>query len=179
MTDFTFHSPATTSPEGAEILKGIEASYGFIPNLFAYMAESPNTVAAYRQLNKLLEQNTLTAAQNQVALLAISKENGCSFCTVAHRAIGKASGARAQTLEAINSGAEIADESDRALAQFARLMVQKSGYLSDEDLQAFFAAGFSRAQVFEVILINTIKTLSNYSNHLTQPQTNPELLAML
>jgi len=36
-----------------------------------------------------------------------------------------------------------------------------------------------RHQVMEVILVVTIKTLSNYINHLTEPDVNPELLALL
>jgi alkylhydroperoxidase family enzyme len=46
-------------------------------------------------------------------------------------------------------------------------------------LSAFLSAGFTKQQVMEVILIVTIKTLSNYINHLTQPEVNPEVLALL
>jgi alkylhydroperoxidase family enzyme len=54
--------------------------------------------------------------------------------------------------------------------------VQKRGWLDDDDLGAFFDAGFRHQQVLEVILCVTIKTLSNYTNHLTKPVPNPELV---
>jgi len=39
--------------------------------------------------------------------------------------------------------------------------------------------GFTKQQILEVILIVSIKTLSNYINHLTNPEPNKELLDML
>lgn len=92
MNDFTFHTPETASDEGREILNQVKQGYGFIPNLFGYMAEAPATVEAYVELTKLMDKISLTPQQSQVALLAISQENGCDFCTVAHRAVGKMKG---------------------------------------------------------------------------------------
>lgn len=56
--------------------------------------------------------------------------------------------------------------------------VRERGWVTKATLEDFFAAGFTKQQVFEVILVVTIKTLSNYTNHLTKPEPNPELLAM-
>ncbi|MDE2621644.1 MAG: carboxymuconolactone decarboxylase family protein [Betaproteobacteria bacterium] len=179
MTDFTFHTPENTSGRSHELLEGIKKGYGFVPNLFAYMAESPEALEAYLALNELVSKTSLTPAQQQIALLAVSVENHCPFCTVAHRAMGKLKGAKAQTLEALASGTQILDASDRALATFAQRMTNSRGNPGNQEIQAFLDAGFSRQQIFEVILIVAIKTLSNYSNHLTQPQPNPELLGML
>ena len=179
MSNFTFHTTESSSPEGKVILSKVKAGYGFVPNLFAYMAEAPVAVEAYLQLSELIDKSSLSAGQAQVALLAISLENDCDFCTVAHRAVGKMKGANQQSLDALAQGIEIEDESDRAIAKFAVALVQKRGWLDDQDLQAFYQAGFTKQQVFEVILLNSIKTLSNYSNHLTQPEANPELLAAL
>ncbi len=179
MTRFTFHTPDTTSGPTRELLEGIRKGYGFIPNLFAYMAEAPTAIEAYLALNDLVSKTSLTPAQQQVALLAVSVENGCDFCSVAHRAIGKMKGANAQTLTALNTHGEIDDPQDRALAAFARSVTKSRGRPSEAEIQAFLDAGFTRQQIFEVILVVTIKTLSNYSNHLTNPQPNKELLAML
>jgi alkylhydroperoxidase family enzyme len=38
--------------------------------------------------------------------------------------------------------------------------------LSEDDKDAFFAAGYTQAQLFEVILGISYKTLSNYVNHI-------------
>ncbi|MGI9275517.1 MAG: carboxymuconolactone decarboxylase family protein [Endozoicomonas sp.] len=179
MTVFKHHTIETASEPGKQVLEGVQKGYGFIPNLFGYMVESPVTVEAYLHLTKLLDKTSLTPAQAQVAMLAASVVNECSFCTVAHRAIGKLSGASQQTLDALASGAEIEDDSDRALVTIVNAIVTRRGWLQENDLQTFFAAGFEQKHVLDLILCVTIKTLSNYSNHITRPEPNPELLAML
>lgn len=179
MVNFTFHTPGNSAGATRELLAGIQKSYGFFPNLFGYMAEAPTAVEAYLKLNELVSKTSLSPAQQQVALLAVSVENDCDFCSVAHRAIGKMKGANAQTLTAIASHNAVDDLQDRALASFAQSVTKNRGRPSDAELQAFLNAGFNKQQILEVILIVSIKTLSNYINHLTHPEPNKELLAML
>ena len=179
MADFTFYTPENASGEARETLTAIQKKYGFVPNLFGYMAEAPYTIEAYGMLSELLAKTDLTPAQQQVALLAVSAYNECGFCTVAHRAFGKMHKAKAQTLTAIAEGKEIEDASDRALVALVRAIVDQRGWLKDAQLQAFYDAGFSKRNVFDLILVVTTKTLSNYANHLSQPEPNPELLKML
>ena len=179
MAEFTFHTSENSSGKRRELLEGIEKGYGFLPNLFAYMVEAPEAVEAYLKLNELVARTSLSGSQQQVALLAASVENACGFCSVAHRAMGKAKGANPQTLAALADDAPIDHPQDRALVDFTRTLIRTRGNPSEEQLQAFLAAGFSKQQIFEVILIVAIKTLSNYSNHLTHPEPNKELLAML
>ena len=179
MANFTFHTPENTSGKTQEILAGIQKGYGFSPNLFGYMAEAPVTVEAYLALNDFVSKTSFTPAQQQVALLAVSVENNCDFCSVAHRAMGKMKGANAQTLTAIASYGVITDPQDRALAAFAQTVTKNRGRPAAAEVQAFLDAGFTKQQILEMILIVSIKTLSNYINHLTQPEPNKELVAML
>jgi len=50
---------------------------------------------------------------------------------------------------------------------------------ADAILQQLFDAGFAQQQVFELIVVVAIKTISNYSNHLTLPEPNKELQVMI
>ena len=179
MTDFTFYTPETASDDARPILEGVEKAYGFVPNLFAYMAEAPTTLEAYLALNALVEKTSFTPAQQQLALLTVSTENQCGFCAVAHRAFAKVKGADPQSIEAIHSATEVNNESDRALVAFVLSVVRNRGWLPEADVEHFIEAGFTKQQMMEVMLIVSIKTLSNYINHLTQPEPNKELLAML
>lgn len=179
MVNFTFHTPENTSGHTQDLLTGIQQGYGFIPNLFGYMAEAPTTVEAYLALNELVAKTSLTPGQQQVALLAVSVENDCEFCTIAHRAMGKMKKANEQTLNAVSSRSTINDPLDRALVAFTQSVTKNRGRPSEAELQAFLNAGFTKQQILEVILIVSIKTLSNYINHLTHPEPNKELLGML
>ncbi len=179
MHDFKFHTPENTSGEAKQILTDVQAKYGFVPNLFAYMAEAPYTIEAYAMLNDLLAKTGLTGAQQQIALLAVSSYNNCDFCRVAHQAFGKMNQANPQTLQAIIENTTIENASDKALVDMVIAIVDSRGWVSDEQLQSFFDDGFDKRNVYDLILIVTIKTLSNYSNHLTKPEANEQLKAMI
>lgn len=179
MLNFAFHTSENTTGKTQELLSGIQKGYGFVPNLFGYMAEAPTTVEAYLALNDFISKTSFTPAQQQVALLAVSVENNCEFCSVAHRAIGKMKGANVQTLTAIASYGIINDPKDRALVAFTQSVTKNRGRPAEAEVQAFVNAGFNMQQILEVILIVSIKTLSNYINHFTQPEPNKELLGML
>ena len=45
-------------------------------------------------------------------------------------------------------------------------MVQTRGNPSEQDAAEFLDAGYSEAQILGVILAISVKTLSNYSNHI-------------
>jgi uncharacterized peroxidase-related enzyme len=181
MSDTQFKRYTTdTAPEGSrDLMKNIQASYGFMPELFAYMAESPEVLEAYATVNKLISKTSLTPAQQQLVLLAVSRENDCGFCQVAHEAVGLQSGLDKDTLAALKADKDIKNHTDAALVTLAQAIVEKRGRLNDGDLSAFYEAGFGTKQVMEVILGVSLKTLSNYTNHLTHPEPNPELLKMI
>lgn len=62
MTTFTAYTVESAAPEAQKILTNIKAGYGFVPNLFAYMAEAPVTLEAYLTLNQLIGKSSLTPA---------------------------------------------------------------------------------------------------------------------
>lgn len=176
MTDFKFYDLDNSEGEAKELLTNINNGYGFIPNLFAYMAEAPATIKAYMQLNALLEETSIPMPQIQVALLAISKLNDCNFCKAAHTAIGKGKGANLATIESIINDKAIEDPKDLAIVNLVTSMVNNRGWVPEEDIKAFMDAGYTKQQYLESVLLVTIKTLSNYTNHVTHPKPNPELL---
>ena len=176
MSTFPSHGLDTSKADSATLLNTVNDKYGFVPSLFNYMAEAPAALEAYLNLSGLIAKSSLTPQQAQVVQMAISAENGCDFCTTAHMAMGKMNKANQQSLDAAKNQEDVDDLEDRALVNLARAVVQKRGWLDDDDLGAFFDAGFGHQQVLEVILCVTIKTLSNYTNHLTKPVPNPELV---
>lgn len=177
MTNFPKHDLQTSNVEAAQQLHTVQQKYGFLPDLFTYMAEAPTTIEAYTNLAELIAKSSLSAPHAQIIQLAISIENKCDFCQTAHIAMAKKNNANLSTIEALINGSEISDVQDRALINLALNISRKRGWVEDSQLQEFYDAGFEHQQVLEVILCITIKTLSNYINHLTKPIANPELVA--
>ena len=179
MNQFKFYTPENSEGSAKEVLTNVEKKYGFIPSLFGYMAEAPYTIEAYAMLTNLLAKTSLTGAQQQVGLLAVSHYNDCGFCRVAHQAFGKMNKVSEQTLNAIVNNTDIENATDKALVDMILAITNQRGWVEQNQLDDFLAAGFTRKNVYDLILIVTIKTLSNYSNHLTKPEANDELKAML
>jgi len=172
---FIKHTLDTAPAASRPLLTGIKAAFGFVPTMFEYMAEAPTTIEAYLQLNELVSKTSFNVSEQQIALMAVSVENKCEFCIKAHKAIGKMKGANVESLAALAEGQVISNSKDRVLAEFVRLVVHERGRITLADQEKFLSAGFTRQNILEVMLIVSIKTLSNYINHLTQPEVNTEL----
>lgn len=158
-----------TSPKAARpLLDTARDAYGFVPNILGVMAHSPALLEAYTTMSRIFEKTGFSAAEKQVVLLAVSTENGCDYCTTAHTAIGRMQGVDEAVLDAIARGDALPDEQLDALFRFTRTMVEKRGHPSDDDLRAFLEAGYSEAQVQDVIVGIGMKTLSNYNNHIAE-----------
>lgn len=167
MTAFTLHTVDTAPDAAKDQLAAIEKGWKFIPNLHRTLAESPVTLQAYDTLFDLVSKSGFTPVEQQVAYLAINVLNTCEYCTSGHSALAKMAGVDADTIEALREGKPLADARLQALRSFAEDVVRERGFVGGAAVDAFLAAGFTRAQVLEVVLIVATKTISNYTNHIT------------
>lgn len=178
MSKFTQHT-IESAPESAKAtLAATEKALGFVPNLYANLAESPAALKAYTTLSSIFEQSSLTPTEQQVVLLAVSVYNGCEFCVAAHSVIAKNMlKVDPGVVDALRNRETLRDAHLEALAQFSRKVVDLRGWVSPEDTDAFFAAGFTQAQALDVIVGVGLKTLSNYTNHIAGTQVNRQFAA--
>lgn len=179
MTDFTFHTP-DTAPEAAKpALESAQKQLGFVPNLYAGLANAPSALQAYLSLSDHFVKTSLSPVEQQVVLLATSVENGCEFCVAAHSLIAKAMvGVPETVVAALREYAEPDDPKLAALTTFTRAVVRERGWVLDHPTYArFLEAGFAPEQALEVILGVTQKTLSNYANHLLKTPVNEAFAA--
>jgi len=172
---FQEHTQQSAPKASAEVMKGVEESMGFVPNLFAYLAESPTAMKAYTQLNALLGESSLSPKQLQITLLAVSVANQCRFCVAAHSAGATKAGVDKDTIAALRDGRSPNASEDAALADFAQAVVHERGWVGESRVREFLDAGYTKENVMDVLTAVAMKTLSNYSNHLTDPALNPEL----
>ena len=168
MSEFKVHTVDTAPEASVPLLQKAEEAMGFIPNLIGVMAESPATIEGYLSLMSIFDKSSFTPTERQVAILAISRLNECDYCMAAHSVVASMQRVPADVIQAIRDDQPIADAKLEALRRFAATVVEKRGWLADEDVTAFTSAGYSRAQVLEVILATSLKTLSNYVNHVAE-----------
>lgn len=175
---FIQHTTGTAPEEAASVLARISERYGFIPNLAAYLAESPTVLDGLLTLAGAFDRTSLTPQEQQIVLLVISTLNGCDYCKTAHTGLGRVAGVDGETLKSVTSLEPLANPKLNALCQFTRKVVEERGWVDESEVRAFLASGYTRANVFEIVLGVALKTLTNYCNHLTGTAPNPEFLAM-
>ena len=166
MTTFDVHT-IDSAPQGSKpSLEVTKQAIGAIPNLFGVFAESPAILKAYAELGSILETSTaFTPAELQVVLLTTSFENGCDYCMAAHTAIAGVQEVPRDVIQSVRDGTTITDAKLEALRRFTGAVVRQRGWVSDQDVQAFLDAGYTRRHLLEAILGVAFKTLSNYTNH--------------
>lgn len=168
MSDYKVHT-IETAPEGSkEILSGALKAYGFIPNLYSIMAEAPAALKAYSGLSNNFEQSSFNATEKQIILLATSYVNGCNYCMAVHSTIGQMFKVPQNIIDALRNNKPIADPKLEALRKFANAVVEKRGWVDQKEIGDFLSAGYSKAQLLEVIVGVAQKTLSNYINHIVK-----------
>lgn len=166
MTAFPIHT-IDTAPEGSkETLVRVKETLGMVPNLAAGMAESPTLLRAFFATREIYSQGTLSPIDIQVLSLTNAFENGCEWCMAFHSTGALGDGLPKETLEDLRDGRAPRDPRLRALSDLSRAMVRNRGKVSEQDLEAFYAAGFSRAQALEVVLGAGFSVMANFSGHL-------------
>jgi alkylhydroperoxidase family enzyme len=80
-------------------------------------------------------------------------------------------------VDAVRRRAPIADAKLDALASFTRKVVEQRGMLADSEVDTFLRAGYTRAQVIEVLLGVGMKTFNNYVDHIAHTPLNDQFKA--
>jgi len=166
MPDYKVYTSEDAPERSRQILEQTKKNFGFVPSLFGVLAESPSALEGYASIGNAFSKSSLSPVEQQVVLLATSFENGCTYCVAAHSAVAKMVKAGDEVVQALRNGEPIPDERLEALRVFTRSIVEKRGWLAQEDIRSFLAAGFNKAQVLEVITGVAQKTFSNTTNHI-------------
>jgi uncharacterized peroxidase-related enzyme len=161
------HTPASieTAPETAQpLLQAVKKQLGVVPNMFRAISNSPAALEGYLGLNGALAKGMLEAPTRERIALAVAEVNGCDYCLSAHTYLGKNLSKLSDIEIAANRDGGSTDAKADAAVRFAVKLVEARGHPSNEDLQAVKQAGYTDAQVIEIVLHVALNTLTNYIN---------------
>lgn len=163
----TFKVPAKeeVSANNQVLFDGIKKGLGFVPNLYAYFAKNETALGDYLALQN--RKSTLRAREREVINLVTSQINDCRYCQSAHTVLGKMNGFSDEQVLEIRKGAASFDAKLNALAKFTASVVTNRGRATEESKEAFFAAGYTEANMIDVVLVVGDKIISNYLHNLT------------
>jgi len=168
MTDYIIHTEDSAPDASKPLIQSATRAYGFLPNLLAVQAESPALLEGYMTLSGIFDKTRLSATERQIILMTNNRLNGCSYCMAAHTSLSQMANVPDDVIEALRNGTEIADPRLEALRVFATRVNETRGWVEQRDLDALFAAGYTRETAFDVILGTSLKVMSNYTNHIAQ-----------
>lgn len=166
----------TEAPDG--LLDETKRQLGRIPNLYAALANSPAALRAYLAMRDALSAGLLSARLREQIALLVAQENLCTYCVSAHTLRGtRILHMTGDELMSTRS-AEDADPHANAVLQITRKIVREHGRVQDEDLATARTAGVSDAELAEIVAHVALNTLSNYFNHVAEPDLDfPEVQA--
>ncbi len=171
---FQVHTKETAPEASRATLEATAKKYGFLPNLFGVLAESPTAVQAYAAINKALEQSALTPVEQQVVMLTVSATNGCAYCMGAHSAVAQMVRMPEDVLAALREQRPLSDHKLNALRALVLSVLHHRGWVPEQDLENVAAAGYTQRHLLDVLTIVALKTLSNYGNHIAHTPLDPQ-----
>ena len=166
MSDFTIYT-LENAPEAAKPLleKSVKA-FGMVPNLHAVMAESPELLDSYQQAHNLFQNTSFNAEELTVVWQSINIEHNCHYCVPAHTGIANSMKVDQGIIDALRNKTPLSDEKLEVLRATTLAMVRERGVLSEEDVKRFYAVGYGKKQLLEIVLGLSQKIMSNFTNHL-------------
>jgi len=165
LTPRTSHDAEPRAKAG---LESAQKALGFIPNMYANMANSPILLDSYLYTYGLFRKESgFSPVEQEVVFLTISRENSCHYCMAAHSFVADAmSKVPTEVTNAIRDGREIPDTKLQALSAYTKTVLNSRGHPCQKSTAAFLAAGYSEVHILNIVQAIAVKTMSNYANHL-------------
>ncbi len=169
MSTYPIHTIASAPEESKPVLEQLQQAFGVIPNLAAAISNSPKLVTAFAAVFQQVHRSSLSEQEIQIVLLTDAVANSCDYAVAFHTALALKEGVRSEETDAIRAQLSPQDRRFAALSTLARTLIDKRGHLSEEELDAFVAAGFTKEQVLEVIAVVAASTITNYAGTIANP----------
>jgi len=160
MSRITTITNEIANTEQLNLLTAIQNQLGMVPNFLRVFAHSPDALTAFLGLHHIANHGSLDASTRERIALALAQQNECEYCLSAHTAIGRKAGLNSAEIEANRAG-NSQDAKAAVAIKFARALVEHTGEITNAELQAMHDAGFSEADIVEVITHVGMNLLTN------------------
>jgi uncharacterized peroxidase-related enzyme len=158
-----------TSPAAAQpMLSAVKAQLGSVPNMFRLVANSPAALEGYLGMSGALAKGTLPAQTRERIALAVAAVNGCGYCQAAHAYLGKNLAKLDDAEIAANRRGGSNDPKADVAVRFAAAVAQERGHVGEAAVQSVRAAGYTDAQIIEIVQHVALNTWTNYLNEVAR-----------
>jgi uncharacterized peroxidase-related enzyme len=157
--------PADSKPTLDMFTKNI----GFTPNMMAIFAQSPIAFNAWATLLGSLSKALDVKTRDGIGL-AVSEANGCNYCLGVHSFTAEHMAKLPADEVILARKGHARDPKRNAAIQFARKVLETRGQVSDADLKAVRDAGYTDANVMEIVALVAMYSLTNFFNNVFDPE---------
>jgi uncharacterized peroxidase-related enzyme len=160
-------TPATIAdaPEKAQpLLEAVNKQLGVVPNMFRLISTSPQALEGYLGMSGALSKGALPPQTRERIALAVAEVNGCNYCLSAHTYLGRNLAKLDDAEITANRNGASNDPKADAAVRFAAQVARARGHVAEADLAAVRLAGYSDAQVVEIVQHVALNTWTNYVN---------------
>jgi uncharacterized peroxidase-related enzyme len=153
-------APAASQP----LLDAVGRKLGIIPNMFRLISNSPAGLEGVLGLSGGLGKTLDVKTRERIAI-AVAAINGCDYCMSAHTYLGSNLAKLDEAELAANRRGRSNDAKADVAVAFARKVAEMRGKVSDVDASAVKLAGYTDAQVVEIVLVVAENFLTNLINN--------------
>jgi uncharacterized peroxidase-related enzyme len=192
MTDTPQKSSKTTAldlPEAdplpddiAELFAKCDAKLGLVPYVLRAYAFAPDKLRAFGAMynDLVLGESGLTKLEREMIAVAVSAENRCWYCLVAHGAAVRQLSGDPALGEALVANYRVADLTprQRAMLDFAVKMTRASAEIEEPDRARLRDAGFSDRDIWDIAAVAGFFNMSNRLASAVGMRPNPDYHGM-
>ena len=162
-----------------ERILAVQDKAGFVPNVFLMLAHRPDEFRAFFAYHDALmerESDSLTKAEKEMIVVAVSADHGCLYCVVAHGAILRILAKDTQLADqiAVNYRTAPISERQRVMLDFALHIGAQRGVLDDAWQQRLLGAGFRLSDIWDIGAITALFGMSNRLVSMARTPPNDE-----
>lgn len=150
----------TANEEQQALFAAIHAQLGVVPNFLKILANSPAALRAFLGLHGIANEGSLDGQTKERIALGLAEQNECAYCVSAHTAIGRKAGLSTDEMNANRTGTSL-DAKAATAVKFARSLSESKGAVSTTELLEVRAAGYSDAEIVEIISHVGLNILTN------------------
>ncbi|HKC94006.1 MAG TPA: hypothetical protein VKB81_08320 [Nitrospira sp.] len=169
MPNYPIHTIASAPENSKSALQQLQQAFGVTPNIAAAIANSPKLINSLVGVFQQVHSSSLTEPEIQIVLLTDAVANSSTYAVAFHTALAHQQGVGSEVTGAIRERRVPADKRFAALSTLAKTLIEKRGHLSEQELDSFLVAGFTKEQVLEVIAIVAASTITNYAGTIANP----------
>jgi uncharacterized peroxidase-related enzyme len=158
-------APTKLSPAMTAYFDKCREKLGFVPNVLAAYAFDNTKLEAFVALynDLMLAPSGLSKLEREMIAVAVSSQNHCYYCLVAHGAAVRAlsNDPVLGELMVMNYRAARLSKRQRAMLDFAVKLTAEPWAIEDEDREQLRRAGFSENEIWDIAAVAGFFNMSN------------------